>query len=243
MEQVCRWHIYPSAADLTTRAVRAVLGCAQQAIAARGVFSICLAGGGTPRGVYAALRTADTNWGAWHVYFGDERCVPPGDPERNDRMAGEALLDHVAVPSGQVHAIPAERGAEAAAAAYAQTLAGVDLFDLVLLGLGEDGHTASLFPGRDPGAAPDAPAALAVHDAPKPPPDRVSLSARRLSQAREVLFLVTGAGKREALLEWRALADIPARAIRPQDGVDLFTDAEAAADWLGEPLHSERKAG
>jgi 6-phosphogluconolactonase len=243
MEQVCRWHIYPSAAELTTRAVRAVAGCAQQAIAARGAFRIVLAGGGTPRNVYAALRNADTAWESWHVYFGDERCVPPADAGRNDRMAAEALLDHVPVPAAQVHGIPAELGAEAAAAAYGRILGGVDLFDLVLLGLGEDGHTASLFPGRDPGASASAPDVLAVHDAPKPPPDRVSLSARRLSRAREVLFLVTGAGKRAALLEWRALADIPARSIRPRDGVDLFADADAAADWLGEPTRDERKAG
>jgi 6-phosphogluconolactonase len=243
VEQLCRWHIYPTTADLTARAARAVVGCARQAIVARGAFHIVLAGGNTPRGVYEALRAENAGWQCWHVYFGDERCVARGDAERNDRMAAEALLDHVPVPPAQVHVIPAELGAEAGAAAYAQSVGRVELFDLVLLGLGEDGHTASLFPGHDPGAADDAPAALPVHDAPKPPPDRVSLSAHRLSQAREVLFLVAGSGKREALLRWRALEDIPARSVCPRAGVDLFADAAAAADWLDEAEQGKLKAG
>src|SRR6185295_18060576 len=111
-------------------------------------------------------------------------------PARNSRMADEAWLDHVVVPARRRHPIRAELGAEAAARAYCASLEAVAMFDLVLLGLGEDGHTASLFPGHDWGEAPDAPDVLAVFDAPKPPLERVSLSAARLSRAREVLFLV-----------------------------------------------------
>ena len=136
-------------------------------------------------------------------------------------MAGLAWLDHVPLPAAHRHAIPAELGAERAAA-YAAELRGVGDFDLVLLGLGEDGHTASLFPGHDWGEAPDAPDALAVLDAPEPPPERVSLSAARLSRSREVLFLVAGPSKREALARWRAGERIPAAAIRPATGVDVL---------------------
>ena len=137
-------------------------------------------------------------------------------------MAGEAWLDHVALPPQGLHEIPAELGAQAAAQAYAGTLRQFGEFDLVLLGLGEDGHTASLFPGHDWGEAPGSPAALAVLDAPKPPRERVSLSAARLSRARQVLFLVSGGSKARALAQWRAGSDIPARAIAPAAGVDVL---------------------
>jgi 6-phosphogluconolactonase len=202
--------------------VQRILAAADSAIRARGQFRIVLSGGDTPRTAYQRLREYAAKWTAWHVYFGDERCVPSADPAHNSRMAGDAWLDHVALPPAQRHAIPAELGANAAARAYAGTLRGVGEFDLVLLGLGEDGHTASLFPAHDWGEAPGSPAALAVFDAPKPPRERVSLSAARLSAAREVLFLVSGASKRPALAQWRAGAAIPASTILPAAGVDVL---------------------
>jgi 6-phosphogluconolactonase len=139
-------------------------------------------------------------------------------------MAADAWLNRVPIPQDQIHAIPAEFGARAAALAYAETLRGVGDFDLVLLGLGEDGHTASLFPGRDWGVAASAPDALAVFDAPKPP-QRVSLSAARLSRTREVLFLVEGEAKREAVARWRASERLPAGAIRTAGGVDVLVES------------------
>lgn len=223
--QICFWHIYPDSALLQERAAQAIVRASAQAIAERGVFHIVLAGGNTPRAVYERLRAIQTDWTAWHVWFGDERCLPPEDPERNSEMAASAWLRHVPVPAGQIHAIPAEKGAEQGAKEYAQSLSEVDMFDLVLLGLGEDGHTASLFPGRDWGCQPGAPAALAVHDAPKPPPDRVSMSAWRLSRARQVMYLVTGASKKQAVADWRAGRDIPARAINPASGADVLLEA------------------
>jgi 6-phosphogluconolactonase len=168
------------------------------------------------------LRDAKTDWSRWQVWFGDERCLPSDDPQRNSAMATQALLAHVPVPASQVHTIPAELGADEAARRYVDALRGVGDFDLVLLGLGEDGHTASLFPGRDWGESPEDPDALAVHGAPKPPPERVSLCAARLSRSREVLFLADARGKRAALMRWRAEEEIPARAIRPGAGVDVL---------------------
>lgn len=217
-----RWHALPDAAALDSEAETRILTAAQTAIARRDRFDIVLAGGSTPRGAYRLLRTADTDWSRWHVWFGDERCVPSGTTERNSRMAGDAWLDHVPIPPNQVHAIPAERGPDVAARAYAERLRGVGPFDLVVLGLGADGHTASLFPGHDWGIAVDAPDVLAVFDAPKPPPQRVSLSATRLGRARAVLFLVDGEAKRDALARWRAGEHIPAAAIRPHAGVDVL---------------------
>lgn len=202
-----------------------IMNSARQSIQQRGAFHIVLAGGTTPRRIYELLRETEVDWAAWHVYFGDERCLPPDHAERNSHMAALAWLDHVAIPPGQIHPIPAENGAEAAAGAYARTVEGIGLFDLVLLGLGEDGHTASLFPGHEWGAAQGAPAAIAVHDAPKPPPQRVSLSAYRLGAARQVMYLVTGAAKRQAIGGWRNGANIPAAAIAPANGVDVYLEA------------------
>ena len=223
-----RWHVAQGEADWLRQAVAYVQAAEARALRERGAFHIVLAGGGTPRQVYAQLAQEQHNWARWQIWFGDERCLPPGDPERNSHMAQQAWLSQVAIPSQNVHAIPAERGAVAAAEDYGRALAGIDAFDLVLLGLGEDGHTASLFPGHDWGEAIHAPAALAVLDAPKPPPERVSLSARRLSQAEAVLFLVTGVGKREAVKAWRGGVTLPVAAIRPANGVDVLLDAASA---------------
>jgi len=222
--QICRWHTYTNLDELSRAGAQRILHSAREAIARNGRFSIVLAGGSTPRQVYELMRTGDTDWSRWQVFFGDERCLPVDHPERNSRMAAESWLDHVAIPSALIHPIPAELGPQQAAAAYAKTLASVPEFDLVLLGLGEDGHTASLFPGHAWGAEPDSPPVLAVLDAPKPPPQRVSLSASRLSRAREVMFLVSGAGKRQAVADWQAGKNIPALAITPPGEVDVLLD-------------------
>lgn len=225
----CRWHPYPDKQSLQRAACQKILDCASLALYERGEFHLVLAGGDTPREIYRALRMAGADWSAWHIYFGDERCLPPGDSTRNSRMARDAWLDHVPIPALQLHVIPAETGVHEAAAAYAQTLRTVPDFDLVLLGIGADGHTASLFPEHDWGSAPGSPDTLAVVDAPKPPPQRVSLSAARLSRARQVMFLVTGESKRRAIAEWRAGKNIPARSVMPAVGVDVLVEAALLA--------------
>jgi 6-phosphogluconolactonase len=223
-DAVC-WHAVATVAALNDAAFRRLLDAAADAIAQRGEFLLVLAGGNTPRAVYSMLRDATTDWSRWRIYFGDERCAAPDDAQRNSKMAAATLLDHVPIQRAQIHPIPAELGATQAALAYANTLRGVGDFDLVLLGLGEDGHTASLFPDHALGSAPDSPDTLAVFDAPKPPPARVSLSAARLSRARAVLFLIDGESKRAAVTQWRAGADIPARSIRPTAGVDVLVES------------------
>lgn len=220
-----RWHTVENIAELYESAYKKILDFASCAIKQRGRFLFVLAGGNTPKGVYQLLRYADTDWSGWQVYFGDERCLAANDPERNSQMAASAWLDHVAIPKNQVHVIPAELGALAAARAYTRTLYDVDEFDLVLLGLGEDGHTASLFPANDWGTEASAANMLAVANAPKPPAQRVSLSAARLSRSRAVLFLVTGESKRDAVRRWHGGADIPAAAIQPPTGVDVLVEA------------------
>ena len=210
---------------LDRAAAVSILAAADSAIRNRAQFHLVLAGGDTPRGAYRKLCDADADWSVWHIYFGDERCLPADDPARNSRIAGEAWLDHISIPGMQVHPVPAEHGPVQAARLYADILGGVGEFDLVLLGLGEDGHTASLFPGHEWGMAPGSPDALAVFDAPKPPPQRVTLSAARLSRARQVMFLVGGEAKRKAVVDWRAGKNIPARAITPVTGVDVLVES------------------
>jgi 6-phosphogluconolactonase len=216
-----RWHGASNEAELSRLACERILHAASAAIAARGRFLLVLAGGSTPQAVYGQLALAVADWQHWHLYFGDERCLPAEHPERNSHMAALSWLSGSAVPARNIHPIPAERGAIAAAQAYAATLQGIGDFDLVLLGLGEDGHTASLFPGH-PWDSPDCAEVLAVSDAPKPPPERVSLSASRLSRSTAVLFLVAGEGKRGAVQQWRCGYPLPALAIQPTGGVDVL---------------------
>lgn len=201
-----------------------IIASAQQSIKERHAFHIVLAGGTTPRRLYELLRTQDTHWHAWHVYLGDERCLPAEHEERNSRMVTQTLLDFVNIPAAQIHMIPAELGPTNAAQTYAITLRKIALFDLVLLGLGEDGHTASLFPQQEWGTSPESPATLAILAAPKPPAQRVSMSAFRLSQTRQLFFIVSGTTKKQAVYDWRQAKNVPARAITPNCGVDVYIE-------------------
>ena len=229
LKQQRRWHSYTDTSDLIQDVVEKLTRFAADCIKHRMAFHVVLAGGTTPKAIYQELQHINTTWSAWHIYYGDERCLAVGAADRNDTMAQQSWLNHVSIPAQQIHAIPAELGNQDGAKAYTYILQHVENFDLVLLGLGEDGHTASLFPGHVLGNEADAPAVLAVTGAPKPPPDRISLSAHRLSQARQVWFLVTGEAKREAVANWQQEKAIPARAICPLHGVDIYTDLNLEA--------------
>jgi 6-phosphogluconolactonase len=196
-------------------AAQRVADLAAQAIATRGEFRLALAGGETPRHCYEQLRNLPMDWTRVQILFGDERCLPRGDKHRNDTMAYATLLDHVAIPSANIHTIAAEYGAHDAARNYAMLLNDYAPLDLVLLGLGEDGHTASLFPGNPATELNDA--AVAVVDSPKPPPQRVSLGLHTLQQARHRIFLATGAGKRAALQAIIDGAPLPAARVGPSE--------------------------
>lgn len=208
---------------LADEACRLIVAAAQEAIGARRIFRLVLAGGSTPERTYQRLATTKQDWAAWELFWGDERCLPADHPERNSVAAHQAWLAHVPIPAARVHAIPAELGADQAAAAYAATIADQVPFDLVLLGIGEDGHTASLFPGSAGAAGP----VIAVHDAAKAPAERVSLNYQTLRACRRQLILVGGAGKAAALAAWRHGDPLPiARAA--SDNACLLVDTLAA---------------
>ena len=160
-----------------------------------GARTLVLAGGTTPKRCYELLAQMEVMWGRVSILFGDERCVPPHHPDSNYRMAREALLDRVAPAT--VYRMPAELGPDEAAGLYAHVVAAVAPLDVVLLGIGEDGHTASLFPGHPALRAPGL--AVGIRDSPKPPPQRVTLTLSALQSARRVIILATGAGKADAV--------------------------------------------
>ncbi len=214
-----RWHAFQSQDEINQAALSRILQAADKAIAKYGQFLIVLAGGSTPKAVYQLLAQAQADWSKWHVYHNDDRCLPVDHVERNSKMARDVWLNHVAIPANQIHDIPAELGNVAGAKAYAETLKGVRTFDLVILGLGEDGHTASLFPGQ---AVDNSADAVPVYDSPKPPADRITISQKRLNNTHEVMFLVTGAGKQEAVDNWRNGVAIPAALIQSPNGVDVY---------------------
>jgi 6-phosphogluconolactonase len=210
-----------------------------EAVELRGVAHLSLAGGSTPRPAYVLLAGLLEDWSAVELWYGDERCVPPEDPESNHQLVASSLL--AGLPGAPVgpreHRILGELGPEAAARAYKTQLrarvapaeeGGLPTLDVALLGLGEDGHTASLFPGfpevdDDSGAL-----CLPVRDAPKPPPERVTLSLPVLRAARCSLLLVTGAGKASALAAVLAGPDsrLPASLLASER---LLVVADAAA--------------
>ncbi len=223
-----RWHVHSDLEQLIEAVANGIVNEAARAISANGKFIIVLAGGSTPRPIYARLVELDTPWNQWHIYFGDERCLSIGHPERNDTMVGEVWLDKVSIPINQIHAVPAELGPDAGAKRYARELAGLGQFDLTLLGLGEDGHTASLFPGGPLGSQHDSPDVLAVDAAPKRPASRISMSAARLTRSQSVQLIVTGEEKRATLTRLRDGVDMPIRSVNPANGIDLFIDSFAS---------------
>ena len=215
------------------------------AITARGRSLIALSGGNTPAKLFDLLARSpfatQIDWLHLHVFWGDERCVPPDDPQSNYRQAEDALLSRVPIPAGNVHRVLGEAKPEEAAVAYAQTLktfAAPPLdwprFDLVLLGMGDDGHTASLFPGSP--VEMNGATATVTADYEGRPANRVTLTPRVLNAARRVLFLVSGESKSQTLAhvlygDYRPEV-FPAQRIRPPDGELIWLVDRAAASRL-----------
>ena len=221
------WRVFVDADALVSALADALCAEAEAAIATRGVFHLVLAGGSTPSELYRALADRNAGDDRWHAWYGDERCLPADHPERNSVMAETVWLAASSIPPENRRPIPAELGVIEAAARYAGWLKDVADFDVVLLGMGEDGHTASLFPEHDWGAAPGTRDVLAVHAAPKQPPERVSLSAARLNRSAKVWFVVAGAGKREALARWKSGAVLPVSVVQGKQETVVWLDGAA----------------
>lgn len=244
MAEIQPWQILPTAADVAAEAARRFVALAQQAVAERGVFTVALAGGTTPRLMHELLAQAplvgQVPWSQVRFFWSDERVVPLDHPESNYLMARLSLLDHLDIPAEGVFPAPVEGATpEEAAAAYAATIAaqvGQAGFDLVLLGIGPDGHTASLFPGRPEVDAPPAPDVIAIRDSPKPPPSRITFALPLINAAAHVIVLAPGAEKADAVRRCLrpAAGELPPPAgrVRPGAGRLAWLIDEASASQL-----------
>jgi 6-phosphogluconolactonase len=233
--------VYPDLESLSQAAASLVVEQATRAVAARGRFCVALSGGATPRRTYELLAAPpfreQAPWHRMHIFWGDERCVPLDDPRSNARMAKDAWLDHVPIPASQIHVLNCTQAPAEAARQYEahlrQFFAGrPSRLDLVLLGLGDNGHTASLFPGTRVLRETERWAA-AVYVV-EQELYRVTLTAPFINQAALVAFLVAGEAKAEVLWEIlhgpRDPERLPAQLIQPQSGELLWlTDLKAAA--------------
>jgi len=209
------WRVFDDAEQLAQKVTLEILAEAKKAIAERGAFHFITAGGTTPNRCYELLSEAKTDWTKWHIYMGDERVLHFNDSERNSQALLKHWLNNNDIPVKNIHFINTEAGAEKSAKQYACLFDSVVEFDLCLLGMGEDGHTASLFPGHNESdniqticceevcendfvSAP----IIIENNSPKAPPQRVSLNYVAFSKSRLLIKLVTGANKQEAVSQW-----------------------------------------
>jgi len=219
-----KWTALETAQNVAEAAFQRISSAASVAIAKRGRFTIVLAGGTTPEQVYKLLAASNQDWPRWHVFVGDERCLPEGHADRNSSIIERTLLDSTTIPAGQIHMIPAHLGPEQAAQQYAEIISPYLPFDMVLLGMGEDGHTASLFPGH---RHPEEALVVPVHHAPKPPAERVSMAYRTLGNCRQLIKLVTGVSKQDAVARWRKGDSLPVNQISAAGSEEVLIDISA----------------
>ncbi|AOS92716.1 6-phosphogluconolactonase [Mycobacterium intracellulare] len=241
--------IFPDSQALVDAAATRLTDTIGNAVAARGRALVVLTGGGNGIGLLRSLVDRPIEWSKVHLFWGDERYVPEDDDERNDKQARAALLDHVDIPSSQVHPMPASDGEfggdlAAAALAYEQLLAAnaapgqpVPNFDVHLLGMGPEGHINSLFPDT-PAVLETTRMVVPVDDSPKPPPQRITLTLPAIARSREVWLMVSGAGKADAAaaaIGGAAPVSVPAAGAIGQQTTLWLLDEDAASKLPSDP--------
>jgi 6-phosphogluconolactonase len=230
------------------RTAREIVQQLERAREERGVAHLALSGGSTPERTHEVLAGEMKSWEGIEVWFADERCVGPEDPESNYLMVRKTLLEHIAVTPPKVHRMEGELGPEAGAERYAQALQAhvglgeeqLPVLDLIVLGIGPDGHVASLFPGAPTLDAGTEAVCLGVHNSPKPPPERITLSLAVLRAARRCLLPATGAGKRDAIQGalGSATPHVPASLLRKERLMLVVDDAASPPP----PLDTQQNA-
>jgi 6-phosphogluconolactonase len=236
---------------LAAEAADRFVSLAREAIATHGRFSVALSGGSTPEALHRLLalppRKSQVDWANVYVFWGDERFVPPDAPDSSRRMAEETLLNHVPIPAANVYPVPTVGLSPAAAARqYSRSLANFFApaairFDLIFLGMGTDGHTASLFPGQTAVTKPDGQPVAVVVNAPKPPPIRLTFTYQIINQAANVIFLVAGSGKAQTVAKVLAQecdsVQCPAAGVKLRNGRMLWLLDKEAAQALPPAIH------
>jgi 6-phosphogluconolactonase len=200
------WIVFNDKRSLSESLAKDVLKIAKQSINSKGYFSIVLAGGNSPVELYQILKKSTSNWGDWNIYIGDERCLSKNDKERNDYIIEQVWLNSSSIPKDNIFFIKAELGMTDARKTYENTLEGIEDFDLALLSMGEDGHTASLFPNYE---HVENSSVVLEYNSPKPPSKRISMSYSRLNKAKNVFKIVIGKSKQKAVKLWLEGKNLP----------------------------------
>jgi len=220
---VTQWVRFDTAADVAAAAADTIEEHSRHAIQHRGEFKIVLAGGTTPAACYELLAQRSLQRDKWKLFYGDERCLPLSDPLRNHQMViASGLADKV----GRHFIMPAETDVDKAAAEYQGLIQDQIPFDIVLLGMGKDGHTASLFPGKPWAGAPPDQLVIPVDNAPKPPANRISLTRHALQNCLQMLVLVTGESKKPALKKWRKGGTLPIAQVADINQAVVYVEKE-----------------
>ncbi|MFK5893519.1 MAG: 6-phosphogluconolactonase [Pseudomonadota bacterium] len=227
-QSIFNWHQFKNAEQVAEIIYQQIELLSGQAIEKNGQFKLVLAGGTTPGVIYKKLSKLKTDWRKWQIFFGDERCLETDNSERNSKMVALNWLDCVPIPVQNIHIIQAHLGAKKAAILYQQTIESVLPFDLVLNGMGEDGHTASLFPQQQHDQQQSV---HAIYHSPKPPSDRVSLSTNTLSTTHRSFIIITGMSKYQAVNDWHNGKQLPVNQLtslrNKAGGVDVYIDQGA----------------
>jgi 6-phosphogluconolactonase len=240
--------VYRSTKELDRSAAEKIVLSINKAVTERGVAFVALSGGETPRAVYRLLGTAEWNnridWNRVHLFFTDERAVPPADSQSNYGMVKRGLISHINIPEKNVHRMKGEKNPELAAAEYERELKelrgdGVVRFDLMFLGIGEDGHTASIFPGTE--VVNEEHAFASAVFVPRLHSWRITLTFPVINSTREIVFLAAGKKKnsiiQRVLKRSEPVKNIPATMVRPLEGnLYWMLDEDAAGGWVSTPL-------
>ena len=190
------WLIFDDEMSLSKALAQEVLNIAKKSIFEKDCFSIVLTGGQSVLNLYKILSKSDSNWEKWHIYIGDERCVPMRHKDRNDQVINEIWLDNSTISKNNIHFIQAELGLIEAQKEYEKVLKKIDKFDVVLLSVGEDGHVASLFPNH---SYPDNKMVVIESNSPKSPKQRLSMSYKQLNKSNYIFKLLIGKSKQQAV--------------------------------------------
>ena len=200
------WVIFSDIDKLSEKLARDILDIAEKSIQLNNIFRIVLAGGESIASLYKVLNNSKSDWSKWQIYIGDERCMPLKDINRNDHMINNIWLDHSKIPKKNIHFTHAELGPDRASTHYEDVLKSVGDFDIVLLSIGEDGHTASLFPSH---FYDENKSVVVECNSPKYPKNRISMSYSRFNQSRYVFKVISGHTKKDAVDLWLKGGSLP----------------------------------